>query len=128
MNDIPSLRALALCAALLAWGCGTSQTCLDIVKEYAQEKDNALVCDPASADPCSDQAPVVISGIEADGGLSVEGLASNCNHAINPARSAKLHEILGHFQASGCVAQPVPGCQAVVNRCIQGATGPTCAP
>ena len=98
------------------------------MKEYDQEKNNALICDPASSDPCSDQSPVVIKGVDANGNVSIEALASNCNHAVNPARSASLHEIFRRFQASGCAAQPVPVCQAVVNQCTQGAAGPICAP
>jgi len=101
---------------------------LDLVKQYDQEKNNALVCDPASPNPCADQAPVVIKGIATDGGEFVEGLASNCNHALNSARSARLHEILSSFLAAGCVEEPVPICQQIVNQCIQGSLGPTCAP
>jgi hypothetical protein len=118
----------ACLASSVLFACGASQSCPDILREYDQERSNALICDANSTNACSDQAPVVIKGAGPDGGLALEAIASNCNHAVNPARSARLHDLLTRFRASGCAEQPIPICQQILNDCIQGAAGPTCAP
>jgi hypothetical protein len=119
------------CAAAIAIGCssGQSDNCSALVQQYYQEKDDALVCDPTSPDPCGGQFPVVVVLQQPDGTLVPQALASDCTHATNPARSAKLQDILQRFQSQGCTTMNTPGCGALVSQCAQQADGGfSCAP
>jgi hypothetical protein len=109
--------AILMCAA-----CGTS--CQDLVAQYASEKASAQECDPTVANSCTVQLPIPYGLQEPDGSMSWEGLASNCNSAFNPARSAQLQAIYEQFQAQGCKAEPIPICGATsVSQCTQGPAG-----
>jgi hypothetical protein len=50
------LQALALLVAGTVSGCA-ERTCLDIAADYANERGQALQCDPAAADPCGAAPP-----------------------------------------------------------------------
>jgi hypothetical protein len=115
-------------AALLAMGCGTSPpTCQDIVRQYESEIANASFCDPTVADPCSVLLPVVVAVAVADGGTTFEAFGT-CNVGFNPARSAKLQQLVLSYQQMGCLVQFVPVCPTYPPQCIQGRIGFTCQP
>lgn len=117
---------------VLVAGCGKSaatESCGALLEDIDAEKADALACDPNVAGQCSGQAPVVVSAQADDGGIALEALASNCNHAVNATRSATLQELLGRYQAQGCKTELIPICQPIVNQCRAGADGGfSCAP
>jgi hypothetical protein len=66
-----------------------------LAQQYADEiHDDAIHCDPLAADPCGGQLPTIVYEQMLDGGLNLEGLSSNCTHAVNPNRTSKATNIL----------------------------------
>jgi hypothetical protein len=119
-------------ATALMVACGTSPppppTCQDIVNQYAAEIPNASICDPTQAGSCSSSLlPVVVSVATADGGLTFTALG-NCNVAYNPARVAKLLQLVDSYQAMGCQPAQVPVCPPVTSQCDPGPLGYQCFP
>jgi len=119
-------------AMLMTSACGTS--CQDILMEYYSEIRNASVCDPTVPDSCSVQLPTLYGLQGSDGSFSPEGLASNCNAAFNPERSATLKSLYDSYQAKACKSEPIPLCEyADAGVCVQAPpsfaspTGYTCA-
>jgi hypothetical protein len=111
------LAATALAAVA---GCG-SASCLSIAKAYADEVPNALMCDPGAANACAAQRPTVVyeqSGQK----LTLEGLGT-CAHAMNPARTARLDQILAQYNSEGCQLLATPVCPAPSNLCVSTSTG-----
>lgn len=103
---------LAVSAALVAPGCGSpANNCEALLNSYAVEFAAAQVCDPSLAGQCEVQRPVVVS--LADGQtVTREGLASNCTHAVNGDRTARLDAVLQEYISNGCKSSPVPVCQS----------------
>ncbi len=123
----------ALLALLLpgSFGCGSSSsgsTCTTLLQQYATELQNALICDPGVANQCEAQRPVVV--ILVDGQTqTLEGLSSNCTHAVNGSRTATLDHILSEYTAQGCKMAPTPICQAPMDSCQLNSQGTyTCLP
>lgn len=85
----------------------TEVRCLAITREYQAAMPDALLCDPTAADACGDGRPIIVSELETDGTVKLEGLCMPpCLAAVNPTRTAKLDEILTRFYAQGCVLGP----------------------
>jgi hypothetical protein len=108
---------LPLLCALAAIGCG-KKSCNELGQEYADEiHDHALGCDPGAANPCGAQLPTIVYEQALDGGLTFDGLASNCTHAVNPERTAKARELLQQYLSGGCRSAPIPRCLAPSDLC-----------
>ncbi len=109
-------------AAVVLGLCGCGSDCLALAHQYADEKDNALACDPGSAaDQCGDSLPVVdylVNGQQ----MSLDGLGS-CLHSFNPARDGKLKQILSEYKAAGCRILDLPLCPGVFDRCYVNELG-----
>jgi hypothetical protein len=112
-------------AASFVTGCGTD--CLTLAKEYAAEKDNALICDPTASSPCGVARPQVVA-LQDGSNIRIEGL-DVCTHSVNPARIAKLDRILADYTSMHCKVLATPLCAAPMDKCIQSSPGHyTCAP
>lgn len=101
-------RTAAVLLALAA--CGASDgddPCLAVVREYQREMPSALVCDPA-VDACTTGRPLIVSQAEPDGTFTLEGLCAplsddrQCLGAVNPARTARIDQLLATFERMGC--------------------------
>lgn len=82
--------------------------CLAVAREYQAAMLDALVCDPAEPGSCAAGRPLIVSRQDLDGTVTLEGLCSTelCAAAVNPARTAKLDELLARFAARGCRLGP----------------------
>jgi hypothetical protein len=110
---------LASVASLGLGSCARSEeSCASLRQQYADEiHDVAIRCDPAAANPCGGQLPVVVYEEDPDGGLTLETLASNCTHAVNPERMAGARQILDHYLSQQCPTMATPICQGHANEC-----------
>ena len=109
-------------------GCGASSTdCATLLQQYGDELASAIACDPTiTTSQCSAQRPVTVG---LDGG-ALEGLASNCTHAVNSSRTTRLDQILSEYTSNGCASLPVPICQPPRDVCgfSQSAGATICLP
>lgn len=101
-------RSISISCALIALAsCSPSAhesreaRCLAITREYQAAAPDALICDPGEANACSAGRPTIVSEVEPDGTVKLEGLCT-CLAAVNPTRTSKLDEILARFYAEGC--------------------------
>jgi hypothetical protein len=120
--------SVVLVSALsVGWlSCGSS--CATLLEQYATEFQNALACDPSVSNQCNVQRPVVVSQLDGQT-QTLEGLASNCTHAVNGSRTATLDQILSEYNAKGCKTAPVPICQAPMDVCqLNSQATYTCLP
>lgn len=111
-----TLLGLVIAVAVLGGsGCGSSSTdCATLLQQYSEELASAITCDPnITTSQCFAQRPVTV----AQEGGPLEGLASNCTHAVNGSRTARLDQILAEYTASGCKSLPVPVCQSPRDVC-----------
>ncbi len=108
-------RCLVCLLAVSSAACGASTSdCATLLQQYATELASALSCDPAiTTGQCSAQRPVTVG----QAGGALEGLASNCTHAVNVNRTQKLDLILGEYTSAGCKSLPIPICQAPQDAC-----------
>lgn len=123
--------SVVLVSALsVGWlSCGSSRnSCATLLEQYATEFQNALVCVPSVSNQCNAQRPVVVS--QTDGQTqTLEGLASNCTHAVNGSRTAALDQILSEYNAKGCKTALVPICQPPMDVCqLNSQATYTCLP
>ena len=119
MIDVLTIR-VAL-AVVLAFSSGCGPDCIALAREYATEISFAQTCDPSVPDQCGAERPVV--DYQQQGSqLAVDGLGS-CTHSVNPARLARLDEILARYKGGGCTLLPLPFCTPVENRCYTNGEG-----
>ena len=122
------LRLVVAVTVLGAAGCGASSPdCATLLQQYAAELAIAIACDPGiTTSQCSAQRPVTV-GVA---GGALEGLASNCTHAVNATRTSRLDQILSEYTSNGCTSLPVPVCQAPRDICgfSQAAGANICLP
>src|SRR4051812_533698 len=84
--------------------------CADIATEYLAVLQTALACDPAAADPCGAQRPLVVSEGSSVHDAKVTGLCWVAGVGyVNPARAASLDQVLLRYQAAGCSVTFCPG-------------------
>jgi hypothetical protein len=96
--------AMGAAAMILSGGCGGSQrSCLEIARDYQAMLPAALVCEVDVAASCGAGRPLVVSEQEPDGSLKLEGLCdAPCLGAVNPARTARLDELLEEHAEATC--------------------------
>ncbi len=112
--------------ALLDLGIGTaSASCTDIAKEYATAWKEAVLCDPAAADACGAQRPIVTYEATSDADAKIEGLCDVANGGyVSPSRTAALDDILARYDAAGCSLGVCPGPAPYTPTCVDDGTEP----
>ena len=116
------MRHTLLMGVLALAGCNSTPTslatqsshptaCLDISREYAAALPDAVICDPAVTDSCSAQRPLEVYLQLDSHDLVLEGLcqcpAGGPVH-VNPARTARLDQLLARFSSEGCELRYCP--------------------
>jgi hypothetical protein len=111
--ELPSLAATV----------GTAD-CGAIVAEYSTALLDAMRCDPAASDACGAQYPLAVKGCDEMMSCSFESLCWTAYVGyVNPARTARLDELIRSYTAAGCAIGACPGPPPHVTRCMQDAAG-----
>ncbi len=105
---------------------GDSTSCLDIAQEYADAMKTANLCDPAAADPCGAQRPVVTYLLtEGSAAPQLEGLCVVANAGyVAPTAAPQLDEILVRYREAGCTVGACPGPAPHEPTCIVNGSDP----
>ncbi len=120
--------AVVILAVTMAACGGATNQCSSLLEAYDAEFQAALACDPQIANQCAVQRPVVVAEQSA-GGRTLEGLASNCTHAVNGDQTARLDSILSEYTSGHCKSLPIPICQLPMTTCELSSNGMhQCAP
>lgn len=121
-------RLIAMILVALA-SCSSSESlearCLAITRDYQAAMQDALICDPAVPDACGAGRPLTVSELEPDGTVKLQGICMPpCLGAVNPARTAKLDELLTRFKAEGCALGPCwcPPLESMPATCLPDGT------
>jgi hypothetical protein len=116
------MRCILFAGASLLASCGSTHddsvtqssraaVCLDIARQYAAALSDAVICDPTVTNSCSAQRPFEVYLQTDSHELVLQGLcqcpAGGPVH-VNPARTARLDELLSRFASEGCVMGNCP--------------------
>ncbi len=112
----------AFCGSFLAFASCAHQPesgedpCIPIAREYQAALLDAMICDPAQPDSCAAARPMVVSQLNDDGSVTLEGLCL-CQGAVNPLRTQALDAILARFCQAGCTLKPC-WCPLIPPKCL----------
>lgn len=88
---------------ILLAGCDRDRSCLEIVKDYQGAMPDAMVCEVGRDASCGAGRPFIVSGVREDGSVELEGICEEpCLGAVNPARTARVDDLLAEFDKAGC--------------------------
>ena len=121
------MRRLAIVLAS-AWiplgGCRAKADCVSIAAEYVAAVAEAHICDPGASDPCGSQRPIPVYEAPTVGPTTLQGLCQiSSGGFVNPARTARVDEILARYSAAGCQISVCPGLPPHMPQCTDRGSG-----
>jgi len=83
--------------------CDSRESCVDIASEYRDALPAALTCSNDDPVACSVGRPMVVSEVEPDGTVKVEGLCDRPMYgAVSPSQTAPLDALVAAYEKQGC--------------------------
>ncbi|MGZ6143072.1 MAG: hypothetical protein ACXWLM_07020 [Myxococcales bacterium] len=101
--------------------------CGDLAVEYHSAFIEAVACDAAAPDACTEWRPLTVGSVGNGGSTADAKLTGLCFVAgfgyVTPKHSAPLDEIIARYRAAGCTVGYCPSPSPRPVRCEQNAAG-----